>query len=178
MQHVKFFNHYTILIFVILCSLAPSLFADTRLTDPYALVKVDRVIVEKQKRKLSLLSGDDVIKQYEISLGRNPEGPKIYQGDNRTPEGVYFIDYRVEESDYHKALHISYPNQQDLERARQMGLSPGGDIMLHGLKNGDRQIEYFHGYFDWTYGCIAVTNMEIEEIWQLVPNGTPIEILP
>ena len=141
-------------------------------------ISADRVLVEKTKRQLTLFSEGEVLKQYKISLGREPEGPKIRAGDNRTPEGLYYIDYRITNSDYHLALHISYPNSSDLYHAEQLGYTPGGDIMLHGLKNGDRNIAYYHGYFDWTKGCIAVTDTEIEEIWHLVPNGTPIEIRP
>lgn len=141
-------------------------------------LSADLVLVEKTKRRLTLFSGDQILKQYKISLGREPVGPKIRAGDNRTPEGLYYIDYRIRESDFHMALHISYPNQSDIHRARQMGYSPGGSIMLHGLKNDDDEIAYYHGYFDWTQGCIAVTDSEIEEIWRLVPNGTPIEIQP
>jgi len=141
-------------------------------------IRADRILVEKNKRRLTLFSDGEILKQYKISLGREPQGPKVHAGDNRTPEGLYYIDYRLRNSDYHLALHISYPNPRDLNRAEQMGYSPGGDIMLHGLKNGDSNIAYYHGYFDWTKGCIAVTNTEIEEIWRLVPNGTPIEIRP
>ena len=144
--------------------------------DPYGTA--DRILVEKTKRRLTLLSNGQVLKQYKISLGREPVGHKTRSGDNRTPEGVYFIDYRVQDSDFHRALHISYPNKQDIRRAEEMGYSPGGSIMLHGLKNDDKEIAYYHGYFDWTKGCIAVTNAEIEEIWQLVPNGITIEIRP
>jgi murein L,D-transpeptidase YafK len=138
----------------------------------------DHVLVEKTKRRLTLFSDGQVLKRYKISLGREPVGAKVRSGDNRTPEGLYYIDYRIQDSDYHMALHISYPNEVDTRRARQMGYSPGGSIMLHGLKNNDKEIAYYHGYFDWTKGCIAVTNTEIEEIWQLVPNGTSIEIRP
>jgi murein L,D-transpeptidase YafK len=141
-------------------------------------MSADRVLVEKTKRRLTLLSDGQILKQYRISLGRNPVGTKVRDGDNRTPEGIYHIDYRIQDSDYHMALHISYPSEADRRRARQMGYSPGGSIMVHGLKNDDDEIAYYHGYFDWTKGCIAVTNAEIEEIWQLVPNGTTIEIRP
>jgi murein L,D-transpeptidase YafK len=143
-----------------------------------AKLLADRILVEKNKRRLTLFSDGEILKQYKISLGREPEGPKLRAGDNRTPEGLYFIDYRLRNSDYHLALHISYPNPGDQNRAEQMGYTPGGDIMLHGLKNDDPNIAYYHGYFDWTKGCIAVTDTEIEEIWRLVPNGTPIEIRP
>lgn len=138
----------------------------------------DRILVEKGKRKLSLFYRGEIIKEYDISLGRNPVGAKTEAGDNKTPEGLYYIDYRVTNSDYHRALHISYPNRDDRLRAADKGVSPGGSIMLHGLKNRDKDIAYLHGYFDWTNGCIAVTNTEIEEIWSMVPNGTAIYILP
>lgn len=141
-------------------------------------LSADHVLVEKTKRRLTLFSDGQVLKRYKISLGREPEGAKVRSGDNRTPEGLYYIDYRIQDSDFHLALHISYPNEADIRRARQMGYSPGGSIMLHGLKNDDQEIAYYHGYFDWTKGCIAVNNAEIEEIWQLVPNGTSIEIRP
>jgi len=141
-------------------------------------LSADHVLVEKTKRRLTLFSDGQVLKRYKISLGREPVGAKVRSGDNRTPEGVYYIDYRIEDSDFHLALHISYPNAADMHRARQMGYAPGGSIMLHGLKNNDKEIAYYHGVFDWTKGCIAVTNAEIEEIWQLVPNGTSIEIRP
>ncbi|WP_455209629.1 L,D-transpeptidase family protein [Kaarinaea lacus] len=141
-------------------------------------LSADHVLVEKTKRRLTLFSDGEILKRYKISLGREPVGAKVRSGDNRTPEGLYYIDYRVEDSDFHLALHISYPNENDVRRARQMGYSPGGSIMLHGLKNDDDAIAYYHGVFDWTKGCIAVTNTEIEEIWKLVPNGTSIEIRP
>lgn len=141
-------------------------------------LSADHVLVEKTKRRLTLFSDGEVLKRYKISLGREPVGAKIRSGDNRTPEGLYYIDYRIEDSDFHLALHISYPNKNDVLRARELGYSPGGSIMLHGLKNNDKEIAYYHGYFDWTKGCIAVNNAEIEEIWQLVPNGTSIEIRP
>jgi murein L,D-transpeptidase YafK len=144
----------------------------------HAKILADRILVEKNKHLLTLLSDGEILKQYKISLGREPEGPKVRVGDNRTPEGLYYIDYRLKNSEYHLALHISYPNAHDALRSHEMGYSPGGDIMLHGLKNGDPNIAYYHGYFDWTNGCIAVTDKEIEEIWRLVPNGTPIEIRP
>jgi murein L,D-transpeptidase YafK len=143
-----------------------------------AKIFADRILVEKNKHRLTLFSDGEILKRYKISLGRDPQGAKIRSGDNRTPEGLYYIDYRIRNSDFHLALHISYPNARDLNRAEQQGYSPGGDIMLHGLKNGDDNIAYYHGYFDWTNGCIAVTDKEIEEIWRLVPNGTPIEIRP
>ncbi len=138
----------------------------------------DRVLVEKQGRRLTLLSKGEVIKSYKIALGKNPVGPKERLGDNKTPEGIYVIDSRNGKSAYHLSLHISYPNEQDRKRAKKLGVSPGGDIMIHGLKNGFSWVGASHVDVDWTNGCIAVTDQEMEEIYRLVPNGTVIEIRP
>jgi murein L,D-transpeptidase YafK len=136
----------------------------------------DRVIVDKTARTLTLLSWGRVLKSYPISLGRDPSGPKTRAGDSRTPEGAYLIDYRNPHSRFHLALHISYPNRADTERAAAAGVPPGGDIMVHGLPNGLAWLGRLHRLLDWTDGCIAVTDREIEEIYRVVPDGTPIEI--
>jgi L,D-peptidoglycan transpeptidase YkuD (ErfK/YbiS/YcfS/YnhG family) len=138
----------------------------------------DKVLIEKQARRLTLLSKGEVIKTYKIALGGNPVGPKERQGDNRTPEGTYIIDARNGNSGFHLSLHISYPNAQDKMRARELGVPPGGDIMIHGIKNGFAQVGPSHAERDWTEGCIAVTNQEMEEIYNFVPNGTLVEIKP
>jgi len=138
----------------------------------------DKVVIEKNERRLTLLSKGEVIKIYKIALGGNPVGPKERQGDNRTPEGTYIIDSRNRASGYHLSLHISYPNEKDKMRAKGLGVSPGGDIMIHGIKNGLAWVGAFHAEVDWTEGCIAVTDEEIEEIDRLVPNGTIVEIRP
>lgn len=138
----------------------------------------DKVLIEKQERRLTLLSKGEVIRTYKIALGGNPVGPKERQGDNKTPEGIYIIDARNDNSGYHLALHISYPNEKDKMRARELGVSPGGDIMIHGLKNDFPQVGAAHAQVDWTEGCIAVTNREMEEIYKFVPNGTIVEIRP
>jgi murein L,D-transpeptidase YafK len=119
-----------------------------------------------------------VLKIYKVALGSQPIGAKVQEGDGRTPEGKYFIDRRNPRSSYHRSLHISYPSLQDTEKAQRAGIRPGGDIMIHGIRNGLGWIGYLHRIFDWTQGCIAVTNSEIEEIWSLVADGTPIEINP
>ena len=119
-----------------------------------------------------------VIKKYKISLGRNPNGHKEKQGDFKTPEGNYIIDYRNPNSKYYLSLHISYPNEKDKRFALAQGVSPGGDIMIHGIRNGLGLIGRLHTLFDWTQGCIAVTNPEIKEIWNAVPKGTKITITP
>jgi murein L,D-transpeptidase YafK len=139
---------------------------------------VDKVLIEKEERLLMLLSRGKVLKTYKIALGGNPNGPKERQGDNKTPEGTYVIDSRNKDSRYHLSLHISYPNEKDKKRAKELGVSPGGDIMIHGLKNGHSWVGDSHTDVDWTKGCIAVTNEEIEEIAKLVPNGTIVEIRP
>ena len=140
--------------------------------------QADYILIEKKVRILTLYSKGHKIKSYKISLGGSPEGPKVKEGDNKTPEGVYTIDSKNFNSGYHRSLHISYPNLIDIQRAKSMGVSPGGNIMIHGMKNGLGWIGRFHTFIDWTKGCIAVTNDEIDEIWELVPIGTKVEIRP
>ena len=132
----------------------------------------------KEKRLLLLMKEGEILKAYRISLGKQPVGHKKCVGDQRTPEGKYVLDARNPDSRFYKSLHISYPNLSDIRSAKQRGVSPGGDIMIHGLPNESGGIGPLHRKIDWTDGCIAVTNTEIEEIWRLVPNGTPIEINP
>ena len=141
-------------------------------------IKADYLLVEKSLKKLTLFSDNRPIKTYDIALGRNPVGPKLMEGDRRTPEGRYVIDSRNRESRFHLSLHISYPNETDREITRRAGVSPGGNIMIHGTGDEYAWLGEFHHVLDWTDGCIAVTNGEIEEIWELVENGTPIEIRP
>jgi tetratricopeptide (TPR) repeat protein len=138
----------------------------------------DKILIEKKERRLMLISKGEVIKTYKIALGGNPDGPKERQGDNKTPEGTYFIDSRNKDSQYRLSLRISYPNERDKKRAKELGVSPGGDIMIHGIKNGFSWVGDFHTDVDWTKGCIAVTDEEIEEIEKLAPNGTIVEIRP
>ena len=142
------------------------------------LPQADRVVVNKGARTLQLLKQGAVIKSYKISLGRQPFGHKQREGDYRTPEGTYRIDWRNPTSLFHLSLHISYPGTRDRGKAERGGYSPGGAIMIHGrpVFIGSNDI-LFDGR-DWTDGCIAVTNAEIEEIWRAVPDGTPITILP
>lgn len=138
----------------------------------------DRVLVEKAARRLTLFHGPRAFKSYRVALGRAPIGHKRQEGDQRTPEGLYVIDRRKADSDFHRTLHISYPNPREAAQAAERGVAPGGDIMIHGLPNGRGAIGVLHRARDWTAGCIAVTNAEIEEIWRIVPDGTPIEIRP
>ena len=146
----------------------------------YAIQKgsVDRILIEKSTRRLTLISQGEVLKSYKIALGGNPIGPKERQGDNKTPEGTYVIDARNRDSRFYLSLHISYPNERDKKRAKELGVSPGGDIMIHGIKNGFSWVGDAHTGVDWTKGCIAVTDQEIEEIDKLAPNGTIVEIRP
>jgi murein L,D-transpeptidase YafK len=140
--------------------------------------KADSILILKKDHVLELLKGGKVIRTYKVALGSGGPAPKQREGDGRTPEGHYIIDSRYAESHYHKALHISYPNAEDRRRAARLGVSPGGAIMIHGLPNGMGSIGAAHRLYDWTLGCIAVTDEEIDEIWNLVPVGTPVEIRP
>jgi murein L,D-transpeptidase YafK len=135
----------------------------------------DKVVVLKSYRRLLLMKGDEVLKTYIVSLG-NPVGPKVRQGDNKTPEGNYVLDRHNAKSEYHRSIHISYPNADDVERARKLGVRPGGELFIHGLPNDFRGHSEALG--DWTEGCIAVSNAEMDEIWRAVADGTPIEIKP
>ena len=141
--------------------------------------QVDEIRVEKKKRKMTLLRDGQVLQVYDISLGRDGNGGhKQREGDQKTPEGSYVIDWRNPNSMAHLSLHISYPNAQDQKAADAAGYSPGGNIMIHGLPNGWGWLASVHHLWDWTDGCIAVTNAEMREIWAKVPNGTPIIIAP
>ena len=143
-----------------------------------ALIKADKVVVIKGKRVLMLMRQGDIFKTYKVALGKEPTGHKTKAGDKRTPEGTYILDSRNSDSRFHLAIHISYPNESDALNAHKRGVSPGGDIMIHGLPHDLGRLGKLHRLSDWTNGCIAVTNTEIEEIWRLVPDGTPIEIKP
>ena len=140
-----------------------------------ASARADKVLVLKSRRVLLLMKGDEVLKRYIVSLG-NPVGPKIRQGDHKTPEGTYVLDRHNANSQFYRSIHISYPNADDVARAKKLGVRAGGDLFIHGLPND------FHGHSDalgdWTEGCIAVTDAEMDEIWRMVADGTPIEIKP
>lgn len=138
----------------------------------------DRVLVLKKDRTLQLLSPGKMIKTHKIALGGDPVGPKERQGDHKTPEGIYVLDSRNPHSQFYKSIHISYPSAHDRSAARKNGVSPGGDVFVHGLPKGYGWIGSGHRLKDWTDGCIAVTNEEMDEIWQAVPDGTVIEIRP
>lgn len=140
--------------------------------------KADRIVVAKGERRLFVLSDGEVLRSYRVALGWQPVGTKIYQGDGRTPEGSYRISAFNAQSRFYRSLRISYPNEHDLAVARVLGQSVGGDIMVHGLAPERSVYGAGHWRFNWTNGCIAVTNREIDEIWQRVEIGTPIDIRP
>lgn len=172
-----------LLIFLMVCVLG--LFGYTKLMarvgsgtpPPVAMEQADLITVSKVTREMHLYRDGVVLRTYRIAMGPNwDQGHKQAEGDQRTPEGRYEIDWRNPRSIAHLSLHISYPAPEDRQAAEQIGRDPGGNIMIHGLPNGWGFLGAVHHLIDWTDGCIAVTNAEMREIWSLVPNGTPIEI--
>jgi murein L,D-transpeptidase YafK len=145
---------------------------------PTTSQKADSILILKKDHVLELLAAGKVIRTYKVALGRGGLAPKEREGDARTPEGHYVIDSRNEASHYHRALHVSYPSNEDRKRAALLGVPPGGAIMIHGLPDGIGWLGSSHRLYDWTLGCIAVTDDEIDEIWKLVPVGTSVEIRP
>jgi murein L,D-transpeptidase YafK len=139
---------------------------------------ISKIVVYKSRNIMEVYSHDVLLKTYKISLGRNPSGDKEKEGDKRTPEGDYFIDGKNPGSGYHKNLGISYPNEADVREARSKGFAVGGEIKIHGIRNGLVFIGKFHRLFNWTAGCVAVTNDEIDELYGSVAVGTPISIRP
>lgn len=171
--------HYAMPKLKLASSLLPVLFTSLFATMTHAADgKVDLVRVEKSGRRMQLLSGEAVVKEYKIALGARPVGHKRWEGDERTPEGRYVLDWRNPKSMAYKSIHISYPNMQDMAAAKSVGVSPGGAIMIHGAANGYGWWGWVLQLIDWTDGCIAVTNQEMDEIWTLVQDGTPIVINP
>jgi murein L,D-transpeptidase YafK len=143
-----------------------------------APIQADKIVILKCAHSMTLFSGSKVLKTYKVALGSVPVGPKQVEGDHKTPEGEYVIDSKNQHSQFHLSLHISYPSAADQQRARSLGARPGGAIMIHGLARPFAYLGPLHRQADWTNGCIAVTNAEIEEIWKLVPVGTRVEIRP
>ena len=139
---------------------------------------VDSIVVEKKARMLTLFRDGKPARSYLVALGGHPLGDKLSAGDKRTPEGLFYIDARQPNSKYHLALHISYPDVVHRARSQAAGVQPGGDIMIHGLPNGLGAAGASHRINDWTNGCVALTDEEIEQIWSVVPIGTPVEIKP
>lgn len=140
--------------------------------------KADRLLVIKSARTMTLFNGHTTLKTYKVAIGRSPVGPKTQRGDHKTPEGDYIIDTKRGTSRFYRALHISYPNESDRRRAQQAGVDPGGDVEIHGIQNGLGWIGSLHRAIDWTDGCVAVTDDEMDEIWRVVDIGTPVEIRP
>lgn len=159
-----------ILLLVFFLALPPSLCAADQ--------KADFVRVKKSESRLFLISGGEVFLAFDVVFGDNPVGHKKQEGDRRTPEGAYTLEKKLESSAYYKAIRISYPNKEDIARANAMGVNPGGRIMIHGQRNGYGHLGHIMQRYNWTEGCIAVTNEEMDAIWEAVDEGTPIEILP
>ncbi len=140
---------------------------------------IDFVLVRKKERKLYLYSNHEVVKSYQIALGKEPEGQKLKEGDSRTPEGLYTLDWRNPNSRFFRSIHVSYPNVVQSRSAKEAGVDPGGSIMIHGQPSDwSERIKLTFNYQDWTEGCIAVENQDMLEIWDLVRDGTPIKIDP
>lgn len=150
--------------------LAPVMAADFPLAD--------KILVEKGKRKLHLLLDGVKFRSYDIALGVVPVGDKDREGDQKTPEGIYRMDKRNPDSDYFLSIHISYPNKLERQEARQSGVNPGGQIMIHGQPNSPNYSAAYYRQEDWTNGCIAVSNSDMIDIWLMTPDNVPIEILP
>lgn len=140
--------------------------------------RADRIVIAKSAHTLTLMNGPQVIGTYRIALGRNPIGAITRSGDHKTPEGDYVIDSKKRNSRFHSALHLSYPNEGDRQRALELGVKPGGDVEIHGIQNGLGWIGSLHRKFDWTDGCIALTDNEIDGLWNAVAVGTPVQIRP
>lgn len=140
--------------------------------------KADVVVVEKSTKTLSLFKKDRKIASFSVTFGANPIGHKQEEGDERTPEGRYKLDYKKTATNYHKAIHISYPNARDIENANKRGVSPGGAIMIHGQKKGWGWLSIFTQRLNWTNGCIALADDDLDVVWDAVDVGTPIEIKP
>lgn len=140
--------------------------------------RAEKILIIKSDRTMNLIGGEHVMRTYKVALGRNPAGPKTRYGDHKTPEGLYLVDAKKSQSRFHLALHVSYPDQADRERAQKENVNPGGDVEIHGIENGLGWIGRLHRQADWTDGCIAITDSEIEEIWRAVAVGTPVEIRP
>ena len=155
-----------------------TILANSGHTAAQPLAKADRILIEKAMRRLTLYHSDKILAQYRVALGSHPSGKKEFEGDGKTPEGNYVIDQHHPHSSYHLSLHISYPNENDRRNAARHNKSAGGQIMIHGLPNGIGFIKVPHTLVDWTAGCIAVSNEEIEQIYAAVDDGTPVRIAP
>jgi murein L,D-transpeptidase YafK len=136
------------------------------------------VRVLKNEHKLQLIAGDNLIREFHVVFGENPQGHKMQEGDGRTPEGLYTLDYKKRDSSFHRAIHISYPNAKDIAAANVRNVRPGGQIMIHGQKNGLGWLSSISQRFNWTNGCVALSDADMDVVWMLVKEGTPIEVVP
>ena len=159
-------------------TLASSPALGARDVGPGPVALADSVVVEKKAHRLTLYFLGRPIKRYLVALGGQPVGDKVSIGDRRTPEGLFAVEDRNDHSDFHLSLRLTYPDERHQARADSLGLQPGGDIMIHGLPKGQGTLGARHRRVDWTNGCIALTDEEIEELWRAVPIGTPVEIKP
>ena len=165
MQHPA---RYLILLWLIVCQ---SVMAGN-------VQKADEVIVVKSEKRLYLLHRNEPFASFPVTFGSNPKGHKQMRGDGRAPEGSYVLDYKNPNSKFYKSIHISYPNRRDREYARRNGMDPGGDIMIHGQPNGYGWAAPVLQLFSWTDGCVALSDSNMDVIWESVDPGTPIEIRP
>jgi murein L,D-transpeptidase YafK len=158
----------------------PLALLSTAMSDAHAATPptIDLVRVDKSARTLSLLSRGRVVATFHVALGGDPGGHKRQEGDRRTPEGRYMLDFKKADSAFHRAIRISYPNAADIESAQRRGVKPGGAIMVHGQKNGLGWLSAARQRFDWTDGCIALSNADMRKVWDMVQVPTPIEISP
>ncbi|GLZ87357.1 hypothetical protein Pres01_34080 [Metapseudomonas resinovorans] len=163
---------------LVVLSMSLAALAQASTTPTMADKSIDKVLVVKSERKLLLMNRGDILKSYRISLGKQPLGPKLREGDQRTPEGYYWIDWRKTSDKFNLSMHISYPNARDAAKARDKGVTPGGMIMIHGTPLDEEYPEWYFHSLDWTEGCIAMKNTDMREIWSLVKDGTLIEIRP
>jgi hypothetical protein len=152
--------------------------ANAALSSPDALPMADRIVVVKSERRLYLMHAGVPVRRFRVWLGLAPTGHKEQEGDFRTPEGLYQLDAKNPQSDYFLSIHVSYPNREDLDRARRNHLAPGGAIMIHGLPNLPKHPPEYYFRNDWTNGCIALSNDDMLEVWLLTRVDTPIEIKP
>jgi len=162
---------------VTLAALVANPSADASKTHAVMKSRIDAIWVYKGERALTLVRKGEIVSRYPIALGADPVGPKRLEGDKRTPEGRYLIDWRNPESRFYKALHISYPNERDLRAAERVGVNPGGMVMIHGMPSAP-ELQWLDTRGDWTDGCIAVSNDAMDEIWNAVADGTPVIIQP
>ena len=182
-KKIAIFSVRGVLVFclIFLCSGAINALAEVKFNEKAGnqLIELaDRVVVLKEKRKLIVMRADKVLKIFSIALGRYSKGHKLQEGDARTPEGSYILDKKLRDSQFYRAIRISYPNETDIARAEASGVKPGGKIMIHGLPNQKSAEDVGHPYIDWTQGCIAVTNQEMRVLWSIIEPGIPIEIHP